>query len=422
MQSGFVGWVDFSEADQKRARDYLRSLDEGTIDELGFGVMRDMFADCFFPATSTVMTFTRYLIFVPAICAAIERMGLREQRAAQKCKELELDLRRKLPIHRRKDEVERYPSEIYWGSLKQLGIFLPAQWSVTFYFNHLQEICDSRRGSKDDDGAVHLAAIPLQTWDEEFLELLHAGKIGRPDAKGRYADGVGLDLEPEEAHYLKRRFVALAQPDRPTLMAYLLNLPGASDNTAQAFELSFNYPWDCPHPPELARSIEHARRFSMAAKGATLLYYVMLAEARQESGYSVPDADLRAILQHWWDSAREHVCQWEVEDFLTLVKDGKALRRNDREFLRQWQQRLQDAASGWALCDDERARAAVQNREVAKRPRKARLRGGRYLKQWTPEIKESAREYNNPLHLPYLLNYRSGIGGGIIREIIEALT
>lgn len=47
--SSVLGWVDFTEEDQKRAQDYLRSLSEGTLDELGFGIIRDAFADLFFP-------------------------------------------------------------------------------------------------------------------------------------------------------------------------------------------------------------------------------------------------------------------------------------------------------------------------------------------------------------------------------------
>jgi hypothetical protein len=37
MSSGsgvsFIGWIDFTDEDQKRAQDYLRSLNEGTLDE-----------------------------------------------------------------------------------------------------------------------------------------------------------------------------------------------------------------------------------------------------------------------------------------------------------------------------------------------------------------------------------------------------
>jgi hypothetical protein len=62
-----IGWIDFSDEDQKRAQDYLNSQSEGTLDELGFGIIRDAFTDLFFPATSTIMTRARYYILVPSI-------------------------------------------------------------------------------------------------------------------------------------------------------------------------------------------------------------------------------------------------------------------------------------------------------------------------------------------------------------------
>jgi len=71
----YLGWIDFSDDDQKRAQDYLRSLSEGTLDELGFGIIRDAFGDLFFPATSTIMTRARYFILVPSIYLATLQHG-----------------------------------------------------------------------------------------------------------------------------------------------------------------------------------------------------------------------------------------------------------------------------------------------------------------------------------------------------------
>lgn len=52
-----IGWIDFSKSDRDKVLDIIASLKEsGTIDELGIGVVRDAFADVFFPGTSTVMT------------------------------------------------------------------------------------------------------------------------------------------------------------------------------------------------------------------------------------------------------------------------------------------------------------------------------------------------------------------------------
>ena len=81
------GWLDLSDAEQRRAREYLRQFrTEGTIDELGFGIIRDALADVFFPATSTIMTRTRYLIFVAAIFMCIENERLSGGNAARRLK------------------------------------------------------------------------------------------------------------------------------------------------------------------------------------------------------------------------------------------------------------------------------------------------------------------------------------------------
>jgi hypothetical protein len=87
-----IGWIDFSDEDQKRAQDYLRSLSEGTLDELGFGIIRDAFADLFFPATSTIMTRARYFVLVPSIYLAALVQRDSGASAKRKCDRMELAL------------------------------------------------------------------------------------------------------------------------------------------------------------------------------------------------------------------------------------------------------------------------------------------------------------------------------------------
>ncbi len=54
VRNVLIGWLDLGDEDQARARDYLAWFrPEGTVDELGFGIMRDALADEFFPATNT---------------------------------------------------------------------------------------------------------------------------------------------------------------------------------------------------------------------------------------------------------------------------------------------------------------------------------------------------------------------------------
>lgn len=45
-----LGWIDFSKEDRQKAFDVINLLSEqGAVDELGIGVIRDAFANYFFP-------------------------------------------------------------------------------------------------------------------------------------------------------------------------------------------------------------------------------------------------------------------------------------------------------------------------------------------------------------------------------------
>ena len=63
-----LGWVDFSKEDRQKALDVINLLSEqGAVDELGIGIVRDAVANCFFPGTSTVQTRAKYFFIVPYI-------------------------------------------------------------------------------------------------------------------------------------------------------------------------------------------------------------------------------------------------------------------------------------------------------------------------------------------------------------------
>ena len=57
-----IGWIDFSKKDRDIAMSVLRQLTEqGAMDELGIGTVRDAFSDILFPGTSTIQTRAKYL-------------------------------------------------------------------------------------------------------------------------------------------------------------------------------------------------------------------------------------------------------------------------------------------------------------------------------------------------------------------------
>lgn len=62
-----LGWIDFSKEDRQKAFDVINLLSEqGAVDELGIGVIRDAFANYFFPGTSTIQTRAKYFLIVPS--------------------------------------------------------------------------------------------------------------------------------------------------------------------------------------------------------------------------------------------------------------------------------------------------------------------------------------------------------------------
>ena len=137
----YFGWIDFSRRDRDLARDIIASLNEhSAVDELGIGIIRDGFADYFFPGTSTIQTIAKYFFLVSYQVKELTQtpqtnpeLALRkiEQECSKKMWESlspEEQNKGSAGIFGRtffkkdsKDWVKRAPSEIYWGGIRKLG-------------------------------------------------------------------------------------------------------------------------------------------------------------------------------------------------------------------------------------------------------------------------------------------------------------
>jgi hypothetical protein len=68
-----VAWLDHSADQQQRVREMLALFaDQGTVDDLGIGTVRDAFSDLLFPGSSVIQTRARYFLFVPWIYNHVE--------------------------------------------------------------------------------------------------------------------------------------------------------------------------------------------------------------------------------------------------------------------------------------------------------------------------------------------------------------
>src|SRR5918999_4704669 len=85
--------MDYSERERRQMLDVVDLFSEKeTRDELGIGVVRDAFADAFFPGTSTIQTRARYFLFVPWIYRQLERQGVGSARVARVARQREIAL------------------------------------------------------------------------------------------------------------------------------------------------------------------------------------------------------------------------------------------------------------------------------------------------------------------------------------------
>ena len=132
-----LGWIDFSKEDREKVLDVMNLLQEqGAVDEIGIGLVRDAFSNLFFPGTSTVQTVAKYFLIVPYVLkeACEGKYGTNLNKVLQRIDQEEKDCgiillqncpgedgiigRRVLPKH----WVARKPSNIYWNGIRTYGI------------------------------------------------------------------------------------------------------------------------------------------------------------------------------------------------------------------------------------------------------------------------------------------------------------
>lgn len=405
-----ISWVDFSSEDLRRARDLIKGMqEEGVLDELGFGILQSAIADRLYPATTTVMTTSRYLYFVPATYALLERRRVRSGNVDDQARELQDELREVLARNETqgvigksaKREIKRAPSNIYWSGLRQLGIFtqLLSEAGYQAQFDRLRE---GVRVAEDDDKNVHRAGPDGAFWDSglptaDFLE-----------ANGRFASDTGFRLTRAEARDLHRRFRELQSDVTPSLLTHLVEAP----------VLDLPYPWLAPRPPEaLATLLRHAEALSVLARGATLQYHQLLLEARADAAMPLPRGlDVGGAFKRWWEPGRRVLRGWDLSEFFRLPLVKEALRRGDASFIEGWKSECLAAADPRALLIDRKARELIKARELDKRPYKARLRYPKHLAQWKPP-----QRYPDDDAIAYELSYRHDVGQQFVRDIVTGL-
>ena len=367
MTSTF-SWLDHDEAERRRMQEVIELFRErDTVDELGVGSVRDAFSNLLFPGTSVLHTRARYLLFVPWIYRELERHHISSAEVAARARRDEIRLIDALITGGEgegngvigavaRDRLKQLPSYAYWNGLEVLGVRL-YQGSIDRYHRSL-------------DGYYQLLRdLPRAEGDEPVDGPRGNWEAGLPPPPDRMLESATFELTADEAVYLRER-IHVSAPGS------LLDVFVSRARPARHVAFAWNHPDVATLPKDLAKTLELARVFSEVMHGASLLYNMLLAEARSMTDRA---ADYRSRLEEW--ALRVTIPSgWSWDEFWAVaLLSNRRIPVTTRRFVEQW---FELAPIGRGIADDRRALGLIKDREQFTKRSQARLHNRRALELW----------------------------------------
>ena len=371
-------WLDLTASDRDKMRRVLDLFKEqGTLDEMGLGSLRDALSDALFPGTSSIQTRLRYVLFVPWLYRRLEERRVRSSEVQQAARKAEVDLigpleqnadRAGIIGQRARGTLVRLPSSVYWSALTRWGIFQP-QHSQGWYQSRFDALVDGHRvvGHADDPGVI---------WSQQ--PHWHPRL---PEPPAGFPGEAAFALTREEADFLRGR---VEERCGDTLLAWLVR--NGSDAPAEDV-------WDDPDalraPVAVRETLELARRFSLHVEGMPLLYNLLVAERRLEALDSDEAESIeafRADLAEWANREADEKRSFEPDRLWELVvRRGGRPPHPQRVFIESWSRRIAELGTE-RVSDDVRLRTLVTEREMHLKGARARLANQNRLLDWTPGV------------------------------------
>ena len=397
-----LSWIDYDDAERRRMHDLIRLFSQPEArDELGMGVIRDSFADLFFPGTSTIQTRVKYFLFVAWIYRALESKGLSAREFRLQADRQERALIKPLldnspdkygVFGKMSRDVIRLPSSVYWRGLSEWGI-RKFNGSQEEYFDHtiVQKKHSTRIREDEDDSA------PPTCWDP-----------GLPPAPEDMLNTATLALTEDEARYL-RDCIKRSQPK--SVLSRLLDFGPVDDGITFVWE----HPGMGELDKELQEYVEHARLFSTVIHGAAITYNLYLAELVKrdgiEAGEDWHDSYLEKLAQ--WAAAieaeRDKYRDWRLDRFWEIVeKKTSGNSSQARVFMSIWVDMVKKNITNLSLISElPEIRKLVFDRELALKGKKARVASMQSRKQWAGDTGSGMGRYE----------YRWSIARNFINEL-----
>ena len=289
-----LGWIDFSKEDRQKALDVISLLSEqGAVDELGIGIVRDAFANYFFPGTSTIQTRAKYFLIVPYILrdAVDGRYGKDVNRILRAIDTEEKECGIKLLESNPKAEgvigtrvlpkgwVARKPSDIYWNGIRTYGIFCDYGLSIPEYVSLAVKLntqkSSAKLGNRNDEAEEN------EKDDSDAGDIMNVSFWNLPIYHDNWRDNLTIELTNEEAFYLDKQ---IQKGAKGTLLEYVLknriDMNKYEDFVSMAADLSEKV------EEKLSYMMKLACEFNNLVYMARVRFNVMLSEEENEVAVS----------------------------------------------------------------------------------------------------------------------------------------
>ncbi len=393
-----LGWIDFSKSERNKVLSVLDLLTEsGTLDELGIAPVRDGFSNIFFPGTSTIQTRAKYFLIVPYALKDMEHGNeTNPNRALRTFNDVERRCGERFLSNGNDTEgviggrsliqskwVKRSPSDIYWAGLRNYGIFIGGNLSLTEYVRAACAI-KSQKSVLTQLGNRNDQAEENEKDDKDAGEVFHRQFWKIPTYRSNWMQNLDIRLTADEGAFLKQQII-ISYPE--SMMAHILK-----NNMTEIFQ--------CKSFQELQRLIKMfpkgiqndyalAIAFSDFLYVLRILYNIIVSEGKNQEANTE------------WDRLHPQMTTLAMVD-LESVFDRLMLRRNVFlcNFLRRIQvQMTDDNVEGMRIEIKRRERELKQNRAKTLHPG-----------EFTPSAWFGG----------YELDYRFGNAKDIIRDIFES--
>jgi hypothetical protein len=368
-----IVWLDHDDEQQQKMREAIQLFrDEGAIDELGLGRIRDALSERMFPGTSVLWGRARYLLIVPWFFQALESgkgsPGDADERSRRLFRKIASELKGSGGgqfvtgvIGGQVRDAIQTPDMAIWAGLQKWGI---------------RTTPGSRAQSRRDAVAKSLSKVSIADDVEPRSSIWHPRL---PAAPADFPDGLSFDLTPREADFL---FALMTDPEMSIdewtqSRADSLFPPLLKAKPDSGFE-DCEAPWDLPKSvlklasPELREAIHSAGCFSDIARGAHIYYaylvalqrapgessdeVVMLGEQIDTWAEKITTADRLAQLQEWLAG---------IDNFWALIYSvNDRVVAAERDFIKDWARLCVDLRGELRSTDETRERITAREIQV----------------------------------------------------------